>query len=239
MASPAPSPYDRAYYAQYRSTGRRSADVIAEIVNERHRPRSVIDVGCGEGYFLDAFRTLGAEETVGVDGPFNDGAIVREHGHEFVTVDLDAAEPAIDRTFDLAICLEVAEHLRPDRSEAVVAMLVGLARVVLFSAAIPLQHGERHINLRPQSYWIERFAAHGYRAGDVIRPRIWDDARVSWWYRQNALIFSPDETGDVPLPDVVHPELLREGIESARNRSGTDALRLLRGAVARRLRLRR
>jgi SAM-dependent methyltransferase len=239
MAPETQSPYDSSYYAQFRQTGRQSADVIATLVVERYQPRSVVDVGCGEGYFLDAFRDAGVAETFGVDGPFNDGVLVREHGHEFATIDLDATEVSSARMFDVAVCLEVAEHLRPQRGPALVAALVELAPVVVFSAATPLQPGQGHINTRPQSYWIEQFAAKGYRAADVIRPRIWHDERVSCWYRQNVLVYSRDEDGEVPIADLVHPGILRLAVENTRTRSGAQALRIVGSSIARRLKLTR
>jgi hypothetical protein len=46
--------------------------------------------------------------------------------------------------FDLAVCLEVAEHLPPERAESFIRELCDLAPVVLFSAAIPGQGGTGH-----------------------------------------------------------------------------------------------
>lgn len=235
MPATSSTPYDHAYYAQFRDTGRQSADLIAALVADRYQPNSVIDVGCGEGYFLDAFRAEGATDTLGADGPFNDGALVRGHGHEFATIDLNTEALAPGRTFDLAVCLEVAEHLQPARSHELVAQLVAAAPVVLFSAAIPLQPGAGHINLHPQSYWIEMFAALGYRAGDFIRPQVWDDERVSPWYRQNVLVYSPRESGDVRFADVVHPGILRMCVQNARPKGARAGVRLIAGSVARRL----
>ena len=43
----------------------------------------------------------------------------------------------LERRFDLALCLEVAEHLPAKAADAFVASLVELAPVVVFSAAMP------------------------------------------------------------------------------------------------------
>ncbi|MDW8444469.1 MAG: hypothetical protein RML45_09315 [Acetobacteraceae bacterium] len=128
----------------------------------------------------------------------------------------------LDRRFDLALSLEVAEHLPPERAAGFVADLVRLAPAVLFSAAIPLQGGTNHVNERWQAFWAGLFASHGYRAFDVIRPRVWDDPRVEPWYRQNTVLFLADghpETErvakaerDAPRPlSVVHPAVFPLG----------------------------
>lgn len=65
--------YDADYYAGLTASGTASAAVIAPLLMERYRPPSFLDVGCGGGYFLDAFQQFGVSERQGVDGPFNDG----------------------------------------------------------------------------------------------------------------------------------------------------------------------
>jgi hypothetical protein len=94
--------------------------------------------------------------------------------------------------FDLAVCLEVAEHLPASSAEAFVKFLTGLAPVVLFSAAIPGQGGTNHINEQFLSYWVKLFSQSGYHPLDVIRPIIWNDERVPFWYRQNIILFAND-----------------------------------------------
>ena len=99
----------------------------------------------------------------------------------------------LDRRFDLVLSLEVAEHLPEDAAATFVESLTRLGPAVLFSAAVPDQSGERHLNEQWPDYWVERFAAHGLVAVDAVRPRIWHDASVAWWYRQNALLFCDQE----------------------------------------------
>jgi SAM-dependent methyltransferase len=240
--------YDSAYYAEIASTARPSADVIAPILFERFRPSTILDVGCGSGYFLDAFRDLGARETTGVDAPFGEAATVRRHGHKFVPVDLQSARLKLNRRFDLVLCLEVAEHLAPEQGPRLVEDLVQHGDVIAFSAAIPGQSGHGHINERPQSYWASQFADHGYQPHDVVRLRVWNDQRVDWWYAQNLLVYTPEPSTD-PLPlDLVHYKLnphvmpIRSWEPSAREAAGAllniaaRQLRTTREGLSRRLR---
>jgi len=134
----------------------------------------------------------------------------------------------IERRFDLAMSVEVAEHLPPERAAGFVADLCALAPVVLFSAAIPGQGGEHHVNEQWPSYWSRLFAARGYRASDVLRPAIWNDEQIAWWYRQNLVLFASADAcarhpklaaaclpeGREPSP-LVHPHCYAQALRRA------------------------
>ena len=95
----------------------------------------------------------------------------------------------IARRFDLAICLEVAEHISAPAGSALVRGLAKAAPVVLFSAAVPHQGGTGHVNEQWPGYWIERFEQEGMIAIDCFRPQFWNDDEMAWWYAQNAIFF--------------------------------------------------
>jgi hypothetical protein len=147
---------------------------------------------------------------LGVDGDYVDRASLRIAADKFVAADL--REPlSLDRKFDLVQSLEVAEHIDGARADVFVESLTRHGDVVLFSAAIPGQGGNGHVNEQWPSYWIGKFADAGFTLYDAIRPRIWNDSRVEVWYRQNTLLFSRervfDGAGSGTGPDLVHPEL--------------------------------
>lgn len=211
--------YDAAFFAALTEGSRRSADRIVPVVVDVIAPRSVIDVGCGTGEWLAAFRAAGIEDVLGLDGDYADRAQLHIPASAFEAVDL--SQPLrIARRFDLAISLEVAEHLPPERGESFVADLAALAPVVLFSAAVPDQGGIDHIAERWQDEWAVLFARHGLRPLDVVRPVVWDDENVESWYAQNTLLYVPEDSAlrgsDWPLR-LVHPRLLRLRMELARN----------------------
>jgi SAM-dependent methyltransferase len=197
--------YSKVFYAWQRIGSHNSARRILPIVFDAVQPKSVVDVGCGVGTWLDVARSLGAS-TIGYEG-----AWVKELPPTYAGIDIEAAD--LERplrpgsTFDLAISMEVAEHLSPARADSFVGDLVALAPHVLFSAAVPGQGGNNHINEQWQSYWADRFAAHGYGPRDIVRPKVLHDGGVAYWYRQNAVLYSRD----YPLAresgfDFVHPE---------------------------------
>jgi 2-polyprenyl-3-methyl-5-hydroxy-6-metoxy-1,4-benzoquinol methylase len=185
--------YTTAFYEQQSDGSIRSARRVLPHLLEIVSPKSIVDVGCGVGTWLAAARELGIDDVLGVDGPYVDRRMLQIPDERFQVADL--TQPLnIGRTFDLALCLEVGEHLPTQAADQLVATLTRVASVVLFSAAIPRQGGENHINEQWQSWWVERFRGHGYLAIDCIRPRIWNDHDVEWWYAQNILLMVREDT---------------------------------------------
>jgi SAM-dependent methyltransferase len=211
--------YDRAYYARHREGSARSAEAILSLVFDLIRPASVIDVGCGIGAWLAAASRLGVRQVLGIDGPWVPRDALLIAAESFLEHDLETPLPR-QRRFDLAACVEVAEHLDPSRGDSLVEDLCDLADVVLFSAAIPGQTGEGHHNEQWPPYWRDRFARRKYVLVDCLRPRLWDDEQVEYWYSQNTFLYvSADrltvdrrlqaavaEPSHMPL-SVVHPRL--------------------------------
>ncbi len=157
------------------------------------------------------FKEHGVNEVLGLDGKWINKELLLQNidENEFIEVDLES-DISIDRKFDLAISLEVAEHLSKKRSESFVRDLCKLSDSIIFSAAIPFQGGQNHINEQPLSYWVDRFYEHGYKCLDVFRSEIWNDEEIFWWYRQNVVFFKNDKVSDLKKfypPNYVHPEL--------------------------------
>jgi SAM-dependent methyltransferase len=179
--------YDRKFFDAQRSSSHLSATVVVPIAMELIAPRSVVDVGCGVGTWLAVFKERGCD-VCGVDGDYVDRSSLMIPPPNFTPSDL-GRPLALGRTFDLAVSLEVAEHLAPERGPSFVRDLTLLAPAVMFSAAIPGQGGVNHVNERWQDYWAGLFLEHGYEPADVIRPRVWMDDRVDAFYRQNTILF--------------------------------------------------
>jgi len=208
--------YSREFYEQQQRGSLRSARTMLPHVFELVRPASVVDVGCGVGTWLAAARELGLRDVVGLDGDYVDRGMLQIPAELFRPTDLRRPF-SVDRSFDLAVSLEVAEHLPVESAMTFVRSITGLAPVALFSAAIPRQGGERHLNEQWQSWWVERFRSCGFEALDCVRPLIWDDRSVEWWYAQNTLLmvrrdyldqsdrFRGLVTRGAPSFDLVHP----------------------------------
>ncbi len=182
------APYGAAFYDITREGSRRSAGVIVPELVALLKPRSVVDVGCGEGLWLAAFRAQGVEDAVGVDGAWVRTELLAIPHASFQTRDL-TRPLGLSRTFDVALSLEVAEHLPAEAAGLFIGELCGLAPVVVFSAAAPMQGGEGHVNEQWPSYWTALFAERGFVPAGDFRARFWTNADVEFWYRQNLFCF--------------------------------------------------
>lgn len=191
--------YEHDTYAAYRTGSERSAAIVAQLVTELLQPRSVLDVGCGTGGWLEAFRAEGVEELHGIDGPWSPaGEMLRPGEFTCWNFEEDAPSgPALPcQRYDLLISMEFVEHISQTRADDLAAFLAAHGDVLLVSTAIPLQGGQHHVNERWPEYWGRKFAAHGYRPYDALRLALWDEPGVESWYRQNMILYFRD--GNVP-----------------------------------------
>jgi SAM-dependent methyltransferase len=183
--------YSEKFYNEMVDTSVSSAEVVVPLVLASlapHSIQSVIDVGCGEGRWLSVFKKNGVTKVFGVDGTPVTKERLAIAIEEFKQVDFEKPF-ALDKKADLAMSLEVAEHLPNSKADGFVETLTSLAPVVLFSAAIPHQGGSHHINEQWPEYWEKKFKARGYVPVDIIRRKVWNDPRVSFFYAQNVLIY--------------------------------------------------
>jgi SAM-dependent methyltransferase len=181
--------YDDTFYQYVSGTSDDSAMVIAPLIFEVFRPASILDIGCGTGAWLRTFIDMYKLDDVrGVDGNYIKDSFRKIPKEKFTEYDLTNFYDA-GRQFDMSLSVEVGEHLPDSSSDNLVKSLTNAAKCVVFSAAMPGQGGTYHINEQNPEYWAEKFAKHGYVCIDYLRPKIWDNEKVYWWYRQNILMF--------------------------------------------------
>ena len=238
------TPYDREFFKQLSGGSYRSATEIVPILIELFQPRSVIDVGCGIGTWLRVFREKGVTAITGIDGPYVEETDLLIPSETFLKADLSRPIKVPKRS-DLALCLEVAEHLPTERSASLVNTLCAMSDIVVFSAAIPHQPGTDHINCQWQSYWADLFASEDFGAFDLLRPMIRGDDAVDWWYQQNMIIFIKlaNENAKRFHPsaskslDLVHPSLYQHNSYHSLGLKSTIRLTLTKLDAAARRRL--
>jgi SAM-dependent methyltransferase len=182
--------------------------VVAPLVMDLVRPRSVLDVGCGLGTWLKAFEECGVTDYLGVDGDYVDQNMLKIPVGRFQSHDL-TKRLTLGRKFDLVISLEVAEHLPEQAADIFVESLANHGDTHLFSAAIPGQGGQNHVNEQWPTYWEERFRQHGLYFHDVIRPAIWNNGQVDVWYKQNIFLVRKEKPAfpATRMLSLVHPDL--------------------------------
>lgn len=210
--------YDDAFFDSLVEGALRSARAVVPLVLELSPIASVVDLGCGLGAWLAAFAELGVTDSLGIDGDYVDQSKLLIDRSKFRAADL--CRPIdVGRRFDLALCLEVGEHLPHRSSRSLVESLAAAAPLVLFSAAIPGQRGTSHVNEQWPDYWKRRFNDLGYQRLDPFRPRIWRDPDVAWWYQQNLYLYASGPASDqlrrdkaIPTAEDSELELIREDV---------------------------
>jgi len=185
--------YDKSFFINRRALTSTSAEKILDILWQHLQPKTVFDIGCGTGIWLAECKKIGATKITGFDGPWVPLEELEINKDEFIKGNLENISINVEKS-DLAICIELAEHLTPESGDKLIDFLTSHADLVLFSAAIPGQGGTGHINEREQSYWYKKFLLAGFECFDLIRPQIWTDENVNVIYKQNILLYARKES---------------------------------------------
>lgn len=242
--------YSNDFYQLRDTHTQESARQIVAYLMAQLQPRRVVDVGCGVGTWLHQFKVHGCPTVLGLDSEATPREYLHISDQEFRAHDLTRPIETTEK-FDLALSLEVGEHLPSASAETLVNSLVNLSDVVLFSAAIPGQGGQHHVNERWQEYWRQLFAHRGYACFLSVRNYFWNNTAIHYWYRQNMLLYVAQGASgrqavlarqerindEVGVISVVHPEAFekkcREMAALAVPPSSRHALALLVRALLR------
>lgn len=193
--------YDASFYEYINAGSLASARVICPLVTSWLKPDSVLDVGCGAGAWCRVWGEAGVPDVQGTDGAYVDRRSLLIQETSFHSQDL--AQPFdFGRKFSLATSLEVAEHIPENSARVFVDNLARHSDIILFSAAVPGQGGEFHVNEQPLAYWKKHFEDLGYSCFDPVRPLVARDPKVEPWYRYNTLLYARGE-GIERLPKAV------------------------------------
>jgi SAM-dependent methyltransferase len=184
-------------------------ETIAKAIVDIYQPKTLAEFGCGPGHLSKELAKLGVQVTA-VDGysePDFSGFPV-----EFHTLNLNEPEEIAkfftNKSFDLSLSLEVAEHLQPENSPTIINWLTKVAPAVVFSASVPAQESHGHINLRPRDYWHGLFTEKDFVVCDRIREKLRLHPRVAHWYRYGILDYVHIDHPLVPSKDEVIQRLI-------------------------------
>jgi hypothetical protein len=211
-----PALYDQEFYAKQIEGSLSSARAFMSRLFDFYKPNAVVDVGCGRGTWLQACGELGSEKLIGLDGPWNRQAVMVDQKILFRAVDLEQML-RLEEKVDLAMSLEVAEHLKPEHADLFVESLCSASDVIVFGAALPGQRGTNHVNEQYPSYWAAKFRKNGFIAFDLFRPQFWSDTGVEFFYRQNTFLF-------VKTSHSLVAELESKGVKEIRNIAFMDCV---------------
>jgi cyclopropane fatty-acyl-phospholipid synthase-like methyltransferase len=185
--------YNQQYYQNTVETPAvQSATVICNSIIARFKPKNLIDVGCGTGALMEAFQNNGVKAS-GLE--YSDAALAfcRQRNLDVTKFNLETNNFENEEYYDVAVSMEVAEHLPKKIADQYVGLLAKLSNVVVFTAATPGQGGQDHVNEQPPAYWIKKFAGQGF-CHDSNQTEAWkkewqSSGSVTKWYYDNLLVF--------------------------------------------------
>jgi len=191
-----PEEYNSEFFKLQHNESYNSAKEILPLVIDLFDPKSVLDVGCGSGAWLKAYAELrNTKNFTGIDGDYVKSESLIINKEHFLVKNLESAFD-LQEQFDLVISLEVAEHLNEKYAKTFIESLVKHSDLILFSAAKPGQEGTMHLKVQYPEYWEGIFNSLGYICFDLLRDKIWDNENVSFWYKQNILIYVKESRVD-------------------------------------------
>jgi SAM-dependent methyltransferase len=184
--------YDELYYVHVEEAAQKSANIIATDLLKHMGGKTIIDVGCGTGALLEAFKNKGCD----VHGLERSHAAIKYckgRGVNVTEFDINNDEYSPNRIFDIAISTEVAEHLPASSADKLIDLLCNLSGQIAFTATPPGGGGMCHINEQPNSYWISKFSRNGYKFDEKLSLKLkkeWKASNcVESWYYENIMIF--------------------------------------------------
>lgn len=173
-----------ALMAEIETWERAQADFLGELLYAELKPKTIVDWGCGPGIYLVPFAGHQCE-VMGIDADPFAGRALNQAYCDFSQADIRKALSLFDH-YDLALCIEVAEHLQPQYADELVDNVAYSADTVFWSAAHPGQIGEHHYNCQSPEYWEEKFRERGFVRhvrDEYVREQIAanpDCQRVQW-----------------------------------------------------------
>jgi SAM-dependent methyltransferase len=194
LMRPHNSIYHQDYFAEtVEGPAKQSASVMAASIFKSFHPNTVIDVGCGTGALLAAFRDLGCD-VLGLE--YSDAALAYCRERNLPVRKFNVVKDHLEiMRHDLAVSFEVAEHLPSWSARRYVNLLCSISPLIVTSAATPGAGGTDHVNERPHSYWIDRFAKKEYNFDRICSQKLssaWRAAGVAYWYCDNVMVFRAD-----------------------------------------------
>lgn len=149
----------------------------------------VIDIGCGPGIYTKAILDENIEAKGYDIDSRNDKSYIIKH---------NIVEQSINDNASCVLCIEVAEHIDEKYADIVVDRIVESSNnMIIFSAAIPGQGGDGHINCQPKEYWLEKFINKNVVRNFELESELINNVKTDihmGWFVNNVMIFIKKET---------------------------------------------
>lgn len=148
-----------------------------------YQVKSVLDVGCGEGYSSKYFQDRGLK-VLAIDG--SKEALKKAVFKGIVIHDYTEGIYSPHLEYDLAWCCEFVEHVEEQYMDNYFATLKK-AKIVAMTHALPGQGGYHHVNEKPAEYWIGKFKERGFDF-DLERSKIYQEIAQGIYFRKTGMI---------------------------------------------------
>lgn len=185
--------YKTQYYAKrIEDPWRSEANQIGIVLMNYFEPESVIDFGCAVGAHLEPFHknNIAVQGVEGNKKGIEYAVIPKKYiSHHDLRKPFDS-----NRKYDLAISIEVAEHIPQQFDDVYVNSICASASNIVITAAPPGQGGTHHVNEQPNEYWIDKFERRGFSYRENANKELAAQFEVSnsTWVEENLLIFKEE-----------------------------------------------
>jgi SAM-dependent methyltransferase len=150
---------------------------------------TVLDVGAGQGFLVDEM-VKRSKVVKGVEREEAARAFMSPNAKERIVIGDATNGSCPGGKFDMVTCVEVAEHIEPEKTEGLLDNVTSRSAKWLFFTADDTP-SRLHINLHPLSWWQEQIEGRGFRFDDqktgAIRGALKDNPCP--WLGKNAMLF--------------------------------------------------
>ena len=157
--------YEKSYFGERMRFKNEVYPLMGNIFQEILDPKDVVDLGCGHGILMAGFSC----ECVGIEASDEGFKQTKERGYEAHQIDLRLPLD-LKRRFDLAVSIEVAEHLEEEYADIFVDNLISMSNRILVTASPRVERW--HYNPQPKSYWIDKFSAKGFLLSEITNTLV-------------------------------------------------------------------
>lgn len=192
--------YTNQYFYNYRKS-RPFQSQCGEAFARHYNSQSIIDMGCGCGWYVEGFFNAGVKDIVGTEFSYDicKNFFPKQVADKIIYKDLSEVVD-LNRTFDIVVSLEVGEHLLEKFSEIYIANLVRHAEnKIIFSVATRGVQDDCHVNIKPLDYWLSIFRKYNFTVSDEdtkILRSIYKNCPVKSVYKscmsRNVLMMKPN-----------------------------------------------
>jgi SAM-dependent methyltransferase len=139
--------------------------------------KSVIDVGCGEGYSTKYFYDNGCE-VLGIEGGINaiNNSIIKE---KIICHDYTESPFIPSKIYDAVWCCEFVEHVMEEFIENFL-ITFDYAKNIFLTHAVPGQNGYHHVNEQNSDYWISKIEKRGFKFNENVSLELRNTSKALW-----------------------------------------------------------